>query len=171
MKNIIIIILTILIGFRSNSQVNPAIITGTWKYQNGSEVFIVNIWKNTDAYTGHYKKILVDANGNQISEIYNSNKPYKGSSTEGLPYTIRLGFISPDYSVRALLLDNTFTSFIYRGEYVRGDLAITILNPECFNAGTNCPLQAKWLVTIPKGLRNPDTPDFSVPTDIILIKQ
>ncbi|QEK52453.1 hypothetical protein FYC62_12915 [Pedobacter aquae] len=103
MKKVIILILSLIYSITAYSQ---DILAGIWKYQNNSEVFIVNIWKETDGYKGHYKKIIVDANGNQVSVVYNSNKEI-GDTGHNWPYTIYSGNISSSHEVRAILSDNT----------------------------------------------------------------
>ncbi|HMT74022.1 MAG TPA: hypothetical protein PKA77_08135 [Chitinophagaceae bacterium] len=147
------------------------ILAGIWKYINGNEVFIVNIWRMSDGYRGHYKKIIVDANGNQVSEVYNSYKPI-GNSTTYWPYSIYSGNISTDFEVRAVLSDNTVTNAPNGGGFLEAVLEIKILNPNCFTPPTNaCPLQAQWTVKKDNGVQNPDDPPLSVPTNIVLTKQ
>jgi|GEM_PF-2417523 len=181
MKQVIIIILTVigLTSFKDSAFLTKAsylkppqdILAGTWKYQSGNEVFIVTLFPVTDGYRGHYKKITVDASGNQIAVIYNSDKPI-GNTTTNWPYVIYSGNISPNYEIRASIDDNTVTNTPNAGGFVEGVLDIKILNPTCFTPPTNaCPLQAQWTVKKDAGLQNAADPPFSVPTNIILTKQ
>lgn len=180
MKRIIIISLAIcLTAFkdatfvkRTNSITPPQdILAGTWKYQSGNEVFIVSLFRITDGYQGHYKKITVDASGNQLSEIYNSNKPI-GNTTTNWPYVIYSDNISTNYEIRAILHDNTVTNTPNGGGFIDGVLDMKVLNPNCFTPPSNtCALQAQWTVKKEPGLQNPSDPNFSIPTNIILTKQ
>jgi hypothetical protein len=149
MKKIIILIIAITIYSNINTQINPIILEGIWKYQSGNEVFIVNIWIEDNVYKGHYKKILVDANGNQISEIYNSKKLARGTTDMYWPYSIYASLMLQKYSLRASLLDNTANNMPPNRGYIHGDLRLKILNPECFNTGINCPLKLEWILKIP----------------------
>lgn len=183
MKQIVFILIAIVTfsSFKNTSFLSDAkravelqqndILAGTWKHQNGNEVFIVSIWKVTDGYRGHYKKIIVDASGNQIAEVYNSDKPI-GNTTTNWPYSIYSGNITTNYIIRAILSDNTVTNPQNGGGFLEGILDMKILNPTCFSQPTNtCPLQAQWIVKKDPGLQNPADPPFSVPTNIVLTKQ
>jgi hypothetical protein len=168
MKKVIIVLLSLIYSITAYSQ---DILAGIWKYHNNNEVFIVNIWKVTDGYRGHYKKITVDVNGNQVSVVYDSNKEI-GDTGHNWPYTLYSGNISSSYEIGAILSDNTVTNSPNAGGFIEGDLDMKILNPNCFNPNGNvCALQAQWIVKRGPGLYNPAEPPFSVPTDIILTKQ
>jgi hypothetical protein len=147
------------------------ILAGIWKYQNGKEAFVVNFFRVADGYKGHYKKIMVDADGNQVAEIYNSDKPI-GNTTTNWPYVIYSGDISNNYEIRAIIHDNTVTTAPNAGGFINGVLDMKILNPNCYTPPNNsCPLQASWTVKKDAGLQNPDEPNFSIPTNIVLTKQ
>jgi len=169
MKKLIIIIL-ILVGSKTAFS-QQDMFAGIWKYQNGNEVFLVTLWRISDGYKGHYKKITVDASGNQISVIYDSNKPI-GSSTTNWPFVISTGNISQRNGIGGNVADNTVTNTPNAGGFVDGPLLILILNPGCYNpTGNTCPLQAQWIVKKRVGLSNPAEPPFNIPTNIILTKQ
>ncbi|QEK52455.1 hypothetical protein FYC62_12925 [Pedobacter aquae] len=168
MKKVIIVLLSLIYSITAYSQ---DILAGIWKYQNNSEVFIVNIWKVTDGYRGHYKKITVDVNGNQVSVVYDSNKEI-GDTGHNWPSTISAGSLSQDYSTGGTIYDNTVTNSPNAGGFIEGLCRIKILNPNCYNSnGNTCALQAEWMVKRGPGLYNPAEPPYSVPTNIILTKQ
>ncbi len=180
MKQIIIILLAAICmtSFRNSASIKANypkppqdILGGIWKYQSGNEVFIVSLLHVVDGYRGHYKKITVDANGNQVAEIYNSDKPI-GNTTTNWPYVIYSGNISANYEIRAIIDDNTVANPTNGGGFIHGVLEMTILNPSCFTPPANaCPLQAQWTVKKDSGLGNPAEPDFDIPKNIILTKQ
>lgn len=148
------------------------ILAGIWKYQNGNEVFIVNLWRVTDGYRGHFKKITVDAYGNQVAEVYNSDKPISNTTTNW-PYVIYTGNISQNHIVGGPFRDNTVSNPSNCGGFVEGRFKMQILNPTCFDPlGINsCALQAQWTVKKDSGLIDPNEPNFNVPTNIILTKE
>jgi hypothetical protein len=180
MKTIVIILSTLvcLTSFRKNCMtvinVNQQqdMFAGTWTYQNGNEVFIVILWRVTDGYKGHYKKIKVDANGNQTVEVYNSDKPI-GNTTAHFPYVMSSGDISQNYLIGGTFRDNTVTNPSNGGGFVEGGFRMQVLNPSCFDplGNNSCALQAHWTVKKDQGLSDPKEPDFSVPKDIILTKK
>lgn len=171
MKRLSIILLTSIFSVSAFNQIpQQDIFTGTWKYQNGNEVFLVALWKTTDGYKGHYKKILVDANGNQISVVYDSNKPI-GNSTTNWPFVIYAGNFSQDYEIGAIVTDNSVTNTPNGCGFIDGYLDMKILNPQCYTPRSTCSLQAQWKVKKRPGLQHPDEPPFKIPTDIVLIKQ
>ena len=145
--------------------------SGTWKHQSGQEIFIVSLWHTAEGYRGHYKKIKVDANGNQISVIYDSNKPI-GNSTTNWPYVIYAGNSSPENELGAVITDNTVINTPNAGGFIDGYLDLKVLNPTCFTPLTNsCTLQAHWTVKKRQGIRHPNEPDFNIPTNIVLTKE
>ena len=148
------------------------IFTGNWKYQSGNEIFIINLWKTTDGYKGHYKKIIVDANNNEVSVIFNSNKPV-GSSNSNWPFVLySLDFSNQNYKIGGPLSDNTVANSPYRGGFVPDSWEMKIINPECYTIPiVNCQLQAIFSRKKTPGLTSENEPDFSIPTDIILTKE
>ena len=181
MKQTVIILLIIisLASFR-NEETNSNhsykqqedIFTGNWKYKNGNEVFIIKLWKTPDGYLGHYKKIIVDANNNEISEIYNSDKPVTGSSLHW-PYVLNAGTYSvPNYIIGGTISDNTVTNALNAGGFISGGWDMKIINPDCYTTPTiNCIVQARFTVKKGEGLRIEGEPDFSIPTNVILTKE
>ena len=149
----------------------PEIFTGHWKYKSGNEVFIINLWKTADGYRGHYKKIIVDANNNEVSEIFNSDKPVIGSLN--WPFALYSNDSSiPDHTIAGIVLDNTVANPINGGGFISGGWNMKIINPDCYITPTiNCNLQAKFTVKRGEGLRIEGEPDFSIPTDVILTKE
>lgn len=147
------------------------IFAGTWRYQNGNEVFIVTLWRIADGYKGHYKKIIVDANGNQVSVVYNSNKEI-GDTGQNWPFVLSSGDTGQSNGIGGTIVDNTVTNTSNAGGFIDGKFTMQVLNPNCFLVPTvNCSLQAQWTVKKGQGLYNPDDPDFNIPTNIILTKQ
>jgi hypothetical protein len=147
------------------------IFAGTWKYQNGNEVFIITLWCVTDGYRGHYKKIRVDANGNQTREVFNSDKPI-GNSTTNWPYVISSNNMSQNYVIGGTFRDNTVIQPSNGGGFIEGGFKMQILNSNCYDpiGNNSCVLQAQWTVKKDQGLIDPNEPDFSVPKNVILTK-
>ncbi|WP_452220253.1 DUF6705 family protein [Lacinutrix salivirga] len=144
------------------NQNNPFI--GTWKYQNGNEVFIINLFTNLEnEIIGHYKKVIIDNNGNIISEIYNSNKEL-GSTNQNWPYTIFLGQFNGENSIGGVITDNTIINA--PRSFYKGKLKMRIQDSNC----STCLVTAVWKVEKNQGFKSPNEPDFSMPTDIILTK-
>jgi hypothetical protein len=179
MKNIftLLIVVTCLTSFKTKTTVmniypqKEDMFSGTWKHQSGQEVFIVSLWRTAEGYRGHYKKITVDANGNQISVVYDSNKPI-GNTTTKWPYVIYAGNASSQNEIGAVITDNSVTKTPNAGGFIEGYLEMKVLNPTCFTPPTNsCTLQAQWTVKKKQGLRHPNEPDFNIPTNIVLTKE
>ena len=142
----------------SNVQRGPDAYEGTWHYQNGNQVFVVSLWQDNEGYKGHYKLINVNSNGNQISEVYNSVKPYAGTGPIW-PHVINIGI--PQQGITSgVITDNTFSEL---GYFLRGGVKLTLLT-------SNNPLTAQWIVFKPEGLRPANEPEFNIPTDIVLTK-
>ena len=171
MKRIIILILISTISnLAYNQTALPDLLSGTWKYQTGNEVFAVNFWKTPKGYEGHYKKIIVDSNGNQINIIYNSDKEIDHSGFNW-PYAIFAGNVSQNYECGAIVIDNTVTHTPRGNGFIDGYLYMKILNHMCGSPGSNCALQVEWKVSKKPGLQDQYEPPFNIPTDIILTKQ
>ncbi|QEK52452.1 hypothetical protein FYC62_12910 [Pedobacter aquae] len=169
MKKVMIVLLILMYSTIAFSQQD--ILSGIWKYQNNNEVFIVNIWKVADGYKGHYKKIIVDANGNQVSVVYNSNKGI-GDTGHNWPFAIGTGDMTIDCKIGGTIYDNTVVNTPNAGGFIDGKVTIQVLNSGCYNpTGNTCTLQAQWKVKKMPGLKHPDEPDFNIPTNIILTKQ
>lgn len=136
-------------------QLNP--LKGTWEYQNGNEKFIVSIWEDNEGITkGHYKLVSISNTGENI--IYNSKKQF-GSSNIDWPYTIYLG--TDIFS--GIISDNTVNNV--RG-FIDGQITLTMLQQQC----STCVLTMQWEVKKSQGLREPNEPDFNIPTNITLTK-
>jgi hypothetical protein len=148
------------------------ILSGTWRYQTGNEVFLVNLWQVSDGYKGHYKKITVDVNGNKIAEVYNSDKPL-GTTSINWPYVIYAGNMSQNHIIGGPFTDNTVSNPSNGGGFVEGSFKMQILNPSCFDplGNNSCLLLAKWTVKKTVGHGDPNEPDFSVPNNVVLTKQ
>ena len=140
---------------------------GTWKYQNGNEVFIVNLWADADGFKGHFRKIIVDSAGNEVSVVYKSNRKLGPGSNYDWPPAINTGTYGQDYAIGGNISDNTVN--MPYGEYKFGQVIIQILNPGCYP--NSCSLQAQWTVKMMPGLRIAGEPDFNIPANIILTKQ
>ena len=143
-------------------------LSGTWKYQNGNEVFIVNIWKEGNGVRGHFRKVIVDSTGNEVSVVYKSNRKLGPGSNYDWPpaiYTANAGV----YKINAIITDNTIPDTLNTTGYIDGYLKMVVLNPSCYTSG--CTLQAQWTVKKRPGLRIAGEPDFNIPTNIILTKQ
>ncbi|WP_026704512.1 DUF6705 family protein [Flavobacterium soli] len=164
-KNILLSILFIIFGLlsitKASSQTNPFI--GTWKYQNGNEIFYVTFFQVRSKIEGNYRKVLVNNNGIETQEIYRSNKFFNGTTIEW-PTCF---FISSDStSLGGTINDNTIDFSNHPGRsYKSGILSVKLL-PSC-NA---CPVTAEWKVKRAQGIQLEGEPDYNIPTDIILTK-
>ena len=168
MKKLILIPVVSLIYLSAISQ---DMFAGTWKNQTANEVFIVTLWKAPNGYQGHYKKIIVDTNGNEVSVVYNSNKPIGNSTSYYWPMVIYSGNVSQNNKIGGTIIDNTVINPVNEGGFISGRFVMRILNPACVNPGSSCVLQTQWTVKKGSGLRHENEPDFNLPTDIILTKQ
>ncbi|WP_179317967.1 DUF6705 family protein [Winogradskyella undariae] len=169
----ITLILTILFScsaFKTASvtyQTNPFV--GTWQYQDGNEVFIVTIWMNANeneyfdenSIHGNFKKIIVDANGNEISEVYTSLGYYDAEQTVAYAPAFHSSYNDNSNRIQGGILDRTMPN----GK-LEGTFSLTLQN-NCINCPPNT---AIWKVKKDQGLRPLDEPDFNVPTDLILTK-
>ena len=113
--------------------VQTAMFTGTWKYQNGNEVFIVNLWADPDGFKGHFRKIIVDSAGNEVSVVYKSNRKLGPGSNYDWPPAISTSDTDSgqNYAIGGTISDNT-VNMPYGGEYKMGKFILQILNPGCY---------------------------------------
>jgi hypothetical protein len=138
---------------------------GTWEWQNGNEVFRVNLFEETDlGLVGHYE--MVQQNNGFETVVFTSKRFVDGNEVWP-PYVIsgRTGISAFAGTIR----DNTVNAQLYDSEK-RGKLVIVILTD---SGGLNPTITASWKVerkSYQSGLTDDEAPDFSVPTDIILTK-
>lgn len=163
---VLMLILLLLQSVLVCAQNKANVFTGTWQYQNGTEVFIVKIWEENNRMYGYYKKITVDTNGNQTSVVYTSRTDY-GNGDYLFPYVI-YGEIGPN-GFEALFKDNTMTNI--NENYKRGKLHMEITQfgatgpPGC----SEC-MKALWQVTDTGGMYVNFVEGFSVPVNVIMTK-
>ena len=136
---------------------------GTWEWQNGNEVFRVNLFENADlGLVGHYE--MVQQN-NGIETVLYTSKKFDDGNEVWPPYVIsgRTGVNVFAGTIR----DNTVNSQLYDSEK-RGSITIVIQNVTGIGSIT-----ATWKVerkSYQSGLTDDESPEFSVPTDIVLTK-
>lgn len=167
--SIVIITFLLLVSYTNKTngtirQTNPFV--GTWKYQDGNEVFMVTFWEDPTDMTillGHYKKIMVDTNGFQTSVIYNSNHELFNSGTNW-PFVLSGGF-NVNTGVGGTIHDNTIQNLHEEfNTFYPGSFELTLINT-CLG----CPLRATWTVSKDQGVVSGNEPDeFSVPNNVVL---
>lgn len=161
MKTIYFYLITIISIFSFNPMIGqPQLIDafeGTWQYKSGNQVFILSLWKNSQNYKGHYKLITVDGNGNPVSILYNSNKPY-GTSGENWFPVIQTS-LANNGIIGGSIIDNSINT---HEKFLQGIIKITLINSN--------PLTVNLKISKSKGLRPADEPEFNIPTDIVLTK-
>ncbi|WP_179317951.1 DUF6705 family protein [Winogradskyella undariae] len=140
---------------------NPFV--GTWQHQNGNEVFKINIWLNTDSndIEGHFKKVIVDSDGNEISVIYTSEGFYDTEQTVPYYSVFSASYTQNSNTIVGPIMDRTIPN-----DKLEGTFSLTLQN-NCINCPPNT---AIWKVKKDQGLRPLGEPDFNVPTDLILTK-
>lgn len=158
------LLLILLSCFLIDASAQAGAYEGTWQHDNGNEQFVVQIWKENDVYLGHYKKIIVDSDGKEVSIVYNSRRVYDSGYV--LPFVIYTGY-SEGYGISGVFHDNTIAG--YTENFKRGRIDIIITQqvlPDC----TSCVILADWKVRPTEGMKYGVEPPFSVPTDITLTK-
>lgn len=171
MKTIFYILLFIpIISCKAQVLNNPNInhnlpFVGTWEYQNGNDIFRINMWEDEEDLKGDYWFIEVNNGVETIICESNYNIPgtdvYRGSVLFGG---------SNDGTIMGLQIDdntiNCESGLNYR-KRLYGNASLTMQNPEC----TSCPVTALWKVQRMRGIRIGDQPtEFSVPNNVIMTK-
>ncbi len=159
----IITLFSLLSATKAASQTNPFI--GTWKYQNGSEIFYVTFYNERAKIKGKYRKVVVNNNGVEVQEIYRSNKFLTGSTIEW-PSCINASYDSTDGEMGGDIVDNTIDFSNRPGRTFRSGILRIKLLPSC----TGCPITAQWKVIAEQGIQLEGEPDYNIPTDIIITK-
>lgn len=131
---------------------------GTWHYQDGNELFIVSLWEDGNDLLGHYKRVVIDGNGNILNTIYNSNKLVNGSND--IKWSPVINATIHNSSATGMFLDNTINSANY-----------TCLSGEIkLNISQIIPYTIHWQAIKGRGLDSSNEPNLSIPTDIVLTK-
>ncbi|MGX1022969.1 DUF6705 family protein [Psychroflexus sp. MBR-150] len=167
----ILLNISLLLTVGMHSQTTPMdLFTGTWEYQENNEVFRVILWEYNEApdvIVGHFEKFVVDDNGIIQNYIYASEKgKIPGDSKGWIPFAIYAG-VSTDF-IKGIFKDNTINPNLY-DRIKTGEVKIEILSN---NQLTNT-VTARWTVKVRVGDHltfSSVSPDFNVPTDIILTK-
>lgn len=149
-------------------QVNAQdIFTGTWEHQNGNEIFRVILQYDSEygnEIYGHYEK--VEVNNGIETYIYCSDKEKFQDQNKGwLPYVITA--IGNNITIGGSFTDNTVDSTLYNQQKL-GHLTLEIISN---SGGLNPTITMRWRITKYKDISINESPNFSVPTDIILTKQ
>ena len=159
----IIALFSLLSATKASSQTNPYI--GTWKYQNGSEIFYVTFYNERAQIKGKYRKVVVNNNGVEVQEIYRSNKFIIGSTTEW-PSCINVDYDNVNNKIGGDIMDNTIDFSNHPGRTFKSGVLRVKLLPSC----TGCPITAEWKVKRQQGIQLEGEPDYNIPTDIIITK-
>ncbi|MGX1022968.1 DUF6705 family protein [Psychroflexus sp. MBR-150] len=144
--------------------------TGTWEYQENNEVFRVILWESDivdNFIQGHFEKFVIDDNGIIQNYIYASEKgKIPGDNKGWVPSSINVE-VTPTY-LSGYFVDNTINPNLY-DRIKTGQVKIEIISN---NQLTNT-VTARWTVQESEGRHltfSSVSPDFNVPTDIILTK-
>lgn len=164
-KTLIILLFT-LVTLVGHSQ---SIFKGTWEYQSGNEIFRVILWEDTregggQVINGHYEKVIVNGDGAETFVYCSDKERYLGQNKAWLPFVI---YGSEDNQ----LLSGTFTdNTVDQSQYdqqKRGQLRMEILSN---SGGVNPVITCSWKIQRGQGPILNESPDYSVPTDIVLTK-
>jgi hypothetical protein len=170
MRNKIIKAVTILIVcLVTNTTVAQSIFEGTWEYQQGNDIFRVILWEDSrddgsDVIKGHYEKVSVDANGNETFIFSSDKDKFLGANTSWLPFIIYSS--GNNQKISGSFTDNTVDQNLF-DQQKRGKFRMTILSN---SGGNNSPITAKWEIEEVNGAKIKESPNFSVPTNVILTK-
>lgn len=167
----IFINISLLLTISIYSQTTPMdLFTGTWEYEENNEVFRVILWESDikdNFIQGHFEKFVVDDNGIIQNYIYTSEKgKIPGDNKGWVPSAINVEVTSTYLS--GPFVDNTINPNLY-DRIKRGQVKIEIISN---NQITNT-VTARWTVKERVGQHltfDSVSPDFNVPTDIILTK-
>src|SRR5690554_2575200 len=157
-KNIIISLCAVL-GFFNNtySQNNPFV--GTWQWENGSQIFRVNLRIENEKIRGGFCMLEVNSAGIVINTIYKSDKDIP--STYGINYDVIFAN-SDGYELGGSIQDNSSSN---SSNWLDGVLEMVIQN------NSSGVVTATWKVKRGQGIRaSTDNRTFNIPTDIILTK-
>jgi len=160
LKYIITILIFTLISINSNAQSSP--FHGTWEWENGNQIFRVNLWLDEyGATSGHFE--MVEVNNNIETTIYTSDKPYNSAMSQHWHPVISAGW-NGNHILSGRIMDN---SLDYEDPQYDG-LTLWTAWLEMKTISYN-PTKAKWTVQwydlIPDNIL-----PLNVPTDIIMTK-
>jgi hypothetical protein len=137
---------------------------GTWEYQNGNEIFRINIWEDGEDLKGDYW--FIEVNNDVETVICESN--YQIQGTNFYYGDVIFGGSIDGVVMGALLDDNTINcedGFDNR-KRISGSASLTIQS-NCFG----CAVTALWEVVRLRGIRIAGSPtEFSVPNNVIMTK-
>ncbi|PTX58557.1 hypothetical protein C8N46_11348 [Kordia periserrulae] len=135
---------------------------GTWEWENGNQIFRIQLFLDEDGdIGGHYSLLQTNSNGIP-TVIYKSNKDIG----HGLTYGSVIYGSSNGTLLKAGIDDNTINNPNYT--HISGSLTMEIINTgNCIG----CSPTATWKIKEKKDLRlETDDRTFNIPTDIILTK-
>ena len=167
MKKIKYLAIIFIIGFamKSNTVFAQAQFIGTWKNQTGNQIFYVTFYFERTRIRGNYRKVIVDSNGNEIQEVYRSNKFITGTTIEW-PSCLLLSFDSANNEIGGSITDNTINPSNILGISRKDGILNFKILPTC----SGCPLTGEWKIKLAQGLQIEGAPDFNIPKNIILTK-
>lgn len=158
-KYIITLLFLMIISLQVDAQEH--VFAGTWEFEDGNQIFRVNIWRAHDAYSGHFE--IVEINNGFETILYTSDKPIiEGSSTHWYP-VISGGGTDTKFTGRILDI-----SILYDPEEYsiwEAQLEMKIINDNC----NDCPIRASWDVHYYDLIPDNVAP-FTIPTDAIMTK-
>lgn len=138
---------------------------GTWEYQDGNDIFRINIWEDGEDLKGDYW--FIEVNNGVETIICESN--YNIPGTDVYNGYVLFGGSSDGIKMGLHIDDNTIDcrNGLYERKGISGSASLTMQNPKC----TNCPVTALWKVQRMRGIRIGDQPtEFSVPNNVIMAK-
>lgn len=176
-KNITLLAALILCTFYTNAQIisNPSTTNsfwGTWEWQNGTQIFRVELFEQNHTTKGHFQMLQINQNPNGINTvevIYTSDKPYNSAMTEHWHPVINAGLeLNRSDLLHGRILDNSmnYEDAQYNGlDFWQAWLEMKIIPSNC----NNCPITAHWKVEY-KDVIPENVIPLNIPTDIILTK-
>lgn len=169
MRNKIINTIAILVVFLANTVGAQSIFQGTWEYQQGSEIFRVILWEDdrdgsTNLINGHYEKVTVQSNGEETFIYCSDKEKFQDSNKGWLPFVISLK--QDGNKLSGSIVDNTVDSNLYH-PLKSGQLRTEIISN---TGGSNPVITMSWKVNRDEGPMIKESPEYSIPVDVILTK-
>lgn len=161
----IIVFVFLLTSFISHAQ--RSTFTGTWEYRSGNEIFRIVLWEDTnelDLLKGHYEKVVINSSGDETFIYCSDKEKFQDHNTGWIPFAISLKEIQSKLS--GSITDNTVDQSQY-DPLKSGQLRMEILSN---TGGSNPTITASCKINRDEGIAIKESPNYSVPTDIILTK-
>lgn len=139
---------------------------GTWKSTTGNKTFKVTFWKvenedfkgyYMDGISGDYE--MIENEGQPNESILYKSKKLLGITGNYFTPAIRVRGYYPHLS--GVITDNTTMTSTNMGYLIPGNFTFSISSPNTAN----------WSIRILEGIRIQGTPAFSLPMNLVMIKQ